>query len=358
MGVWIGGASEVPLMPPNDLFVHRTLLTGAEAIVVTDTRRATREPGEPLHAGVWGGHSLWWRWDAPIDGDVRITTDGSEVDTLLAVYTGSELGSLKPVAANDDHGLGVSSRIRFSAVRGISYAIAVDSIGSDARSPEGPVVMRLEFIPEPIRRPVNDAFGGRSRLLGSPVGQRVETSNRNATREPGEPTHAQVVGDTSVWWEWTPEDAKPVMLSTEGSDFDTVLAVYTGEVLGSLTPVVVNDDVDSSSGVLFSQAAFRPVAGRRYFIAVDGFDGAQGAVRLSMTPWTLHAEQVQRTAGEGVQFRVPGLVGTRQTLESSLDPRCCWVPVPQWENSGGTGTFVVPVTPGSTGRFYRIISTP
>ncbi|NBP25806.1 MAG: hypothetical protein EBU81_14925, partial [Proteobacteria bacterium] len=61
MGVWIGGASEVPLMPPNDLFVHRTLLTGAEAIVVTDTRRATREPGEPLHAGVWGGHSLWWR---------------------------------------------------------------------------------------------------------------------------------------------------------------------------------------------------------------------------------------------------------------------------------------------------------
>ncbi|MEN9546133.1 MAG: hypothetical protein RLZZ356_865 [Verrucomicrobiota bacterium] len=102
MGVWMGGASEVPLMPPNDHFLHHTPVTGAETIGVTDTLRATREPGEPLHADLWGGHSLWWRWDAPIDGDVRITADGSPMDTLLTGVTGQALGGLPPVVASDE----------------------------------------------------------------------------------------------------------------------------------------------------------------------------------------------------------------------------------------------------------------
>ena len=46
---------------------------------------ATKETGEPDHAGNVGGASVWCRWVAPADGTVTFDTFGSNYDTLLAV---------------------------------------------------------------------------------------------------------------------------------------------------------------------------------------------------------------------------------------------------------------------------------
>jgi len=46
---------------------------------------ATKEPGEPAHAGNDGGASIWYSWTAPSTGNVTITTEGSSFDTLLGV---------------------------------------------------------------------------------------------------------------------------------------------------------------------------------------------------------------------------------------------------------------------------------
>jgi hypothetical protein len=199
---------------------------------------------------------------------------------------------------------------------------------------------------------------GRTRLVGSTSGLRIETSNRFATRDLGEPYHADVVGDSSLWWEWTPQTSGPVELSTEGSDFDTVLAVYTGDSLTSLVPVAVSDDVDSPSGALTSLLTWSPQVGRRYFIAVDGFDGASGKVSLSLAPWVPRAQNLQLTTEGVFQFRVPGLLQTSQILESSSDPGCCWSPVPGWRISGGVGTYMEWMPDGASRRFYRVISLP
>jgi hypothetical protein len=107
-------------------------IPGAETVnirVRSSNYRATREPGEPDHAGQPGGKSLWWRWTAPRTGPVLLTTTGSSVDTLLAVYTGSALSGLQLVASNDDAGEEGSpmSELVFEAVAGVEYQIAVDS---------------------------------------------------------------------------------------------------------------------------------------------------------------------------------------------------------------------------------------
>lgn len=358
MALWMAfSAVAGPPTPANDGFAGRFRLQGNAFSVSTTNFGATREPGEPLHAGVAGGHSLWWRWEAPADGEVRITTDGSETDTLLAVYTGSDLRLLREVVSNDDHGLAVTSKVRFTAVKGTSYAIAVDSSGGDDRAAVGRILLGLEFIPEPILRPVNDGFARPARLPWSPGILEVEATNRNATRELGEPDPARGMGDASVWWEWTPESSEVVQLSTAGSDFDTVLAVYTGWSLDSLSVVARSDDVDSASGVLTSLLTWAPVAGRRYLIAVDGFDGATGRIRLSLGPWRPRAMDVQWADGV-FQFRVPGVSGTPVTLESSSDPRCCWSPIPGWGIEGGIGTFMEPMSMQTPRRFFRVVPKP
>jgi thiol-disulfide isomerase/thioredoxin len=70
-------------------------------------------------------------------------------------------------------------------------------------------------------------------------------------------------------------------MSTAGSSFDTVLAVYLGPALASLTPVISDDDSGSNST---SRVNFRAIAGETYYIAVDGFQGATGNIRLAIAP--------------------------------------------------------------------------
>src|SRR5205814_2055031 len=59
---------------------------------------ATKETGEPNHAGNAGGKSVWWNWTAPDNNSVTFTTKGSGFDTLLAVYTGASVSALTAVA--------------------------------------------------------------------------------------------------------------------------------------------------------------------------------------------------------------------------------------------------------------------
>jgi hypothetical protein len=114
--------------PVNDNFANRILLPGSSATATGTNVKATRESGEPRHAGISGGKSVWWTWTAPSSGTVTMDTLGSRFDTLLAVYTGTGVSALASVASNDDAGgsAGVSSKVTFSATAGRQYQVAVD----------------------------------------------------------------------------------------------------------------------------------------------------------------------------------------------------------------------------------------
>ena len=65
-------------------------------------------------------------------------------------------------------------------------------------------------------------------------------------------------------------------IDTAGSDFDTLLAVYTGSSVDGLTVVASNDDAIG----LQSEVSFTAQQGGAYHIAVDGYSGATGTVAL------------------------------------------------------------------------------
>ncbi|MBI4327136.1 MAG: TlpA family protein disulfide reductase, partial [Chloroflexi bacterium] len=97
------------------------------------------------------------------------------------------------------------------------------------------------------------------------------------------------MGGGSVWWEWTAFTAGRVAISTTGSSFDTVLAVFTGDSIDALSLVASNDDEDILAGVFTSRLSFFARLGTRYQIAVAGTrDGgagfASGEIRLKIAP--------------------------------------------------------------------------
>lgn len=126
--------------------------------------------------------------------------------------------------------------------------------------------------------PANDNFTDAQRIKGTAT---IQTNNLGATEEPSEPDHAGDPGGASIWYVYTATGDGEVTISTAGSDFDTLLAVYVGSTLSQLSVIVANDD--AASGNLTSEVTFQATEGTTYFIAVDGKGGATGNIVLSFT---------------------------------------------------------------------------
>lgn len=225
-------ASAVEAAPVNDDFADAIDLNavGADTFVDGVNVAATKEVNEPDHAGNAGGHSVWYTWTAPGDGSiphVAIQVFGN-FDTLLGVYTGASVDTLVEVISNDDVAFG-SSTVSFATTPGTTYRIAVDGFGGKSG----------RFSIFWMESPLNDNFAEAIALVGA-SGRRSGDTVRGATVELGE----QDLFDTgtSVWYSWTPPADGTYKLSTLGSTFDSVMAVYTGSSLEALELLRFNDD--------------------------------------------------------------------------------------------------------------------
>ena len=105
-------------------------------------------------------------------------------------------------------------------------------------------------------------------------------SNGNATTEVGEPNIGGASSGRTVWWTWTAPTTGTVTIDTSGSSFDTVLGVYTGSSIASLSRIADNDDADYFTGVITSRVRFTAFAGETFQILVDGYLDASGQITL------------------------------------------------------------------------------
>lgn len=122
----------------------------------------------------------------------------------------------------------------------------------------------------------NDPFAAPQTLTGTSGTATGATAQ--ASRELGEPNHAaNNAGAKSIWYRWTAPASGTLTVDTFGSNYDTLLGVYTGTALNALTQVASNDD---TSPGFQSRVQFAVTAGTTYRIAVDGWNGASGNVTL------------------------------------------------------------------------------
>ena len=112
------------------------------------------------------------------------------------------------------------------------------------------------------------------------AGQTLTGSNVTATKESGEPNLPFNNGGKSVWWKFTAPVSGSFNVNTIGSNFDTILGIYTGNALNALTLIASDDD---SGGNLTSSSTNNLVAGTIYRIMVDGYGGASGNIQVMVS---------------------------------------------------------------------------
>ena len=115
--------------------------------------------------------------------------------------------------------------------------------------------------------PVNDNFANAIPIPVASAGS-VLANNHDATKEPGEPNHAEDPGAASVWFTYTPTTTTAAFIRTAATSADTLLGVYTGTSVNDLTLVGYNDDCGSDCGDK-SGLTLKVNAGTTYYIAVD-----------------------------------------------------------------------------------------
>lgn len=135
--------------------------------------------------------------------------------------------------------------------------------------------------PSPSPPPNNDFAN--AQIISGACGS-VSGTNLGANKEPGEPSHSPDgdPGGHSVWYQWQAPSSGSITMTTAGSNYDTVLAVYTGNVVTTVTAIAKNDDA-APPALLTSSVTFTATAGTTYKIAVDGWNGDAGSITLNWT---------------------------------------------------------------------------
>ena len=260
----------------NDDFDSALRFDGTHGYWSGTNKKATREDDEDdFSLPNTGEHSLWFAWKAPFRGLVEFNVVSDYKTVHLIAFRGAEKGELRVAADGGSYTILKDQTIRFYAEAGQEYRFLVDSY----------VVSNLAYQNLKVKldlKPSNDFLSDALDLRGdrfSEIG-----SNVGATAEPfeKETPHAGVGKGKSVWWSWTPEADGPFVITTQGSSFDTVLAVYKKNPFNQseLTRIIDNDDRNAMDWT--SQVQFNAKTDTTYYIAVDGYRGdAQGMVVLN-----------------------------------------------------------------------------
>jgi len=254
--------------PFNDAFSNAAQLSGPVVSIRSSNTNATRESGEPSVAGSVVQSSLWFAWTAPSGGAVTIDTAGSGFDTLLAVYTGTSIGSLSLVAENDNGTTWTSSsRVSFQASAGVTYRISIAS----KTTATGLVMAKIGTVA------AHDTFTTPRELSGlSPLQQ---DTNATATSEPNEPVIAGISGGKSLWYRWTAPQTARYEFSVTTASFAPLLAVYTGDSLQALQAISTFADSTGSP-----TCAFSATQGTSYLLCVNSqVAGTGGPFALAVT---------------------------------------------------------------------------
>ena len=121
--------------PGNDDFASAQVIgPGLPLTVSGSNSEATKQAEEPDHAGNAGGHSVWFEWTPSSSGPVRlqVTSCFASLHTaLVAVYTGSAINALTPVATKampnaSNCFFSEPEQLEFSVAAGTTYRIAID----------------------------------------------------------------------------------------------------------------------------------------------------------------------------------------------------------------------------------------
>jgi hypothetical protein len=213
---------------------------------------------------------VWFNYTPTVNGNATVDTCGSDFDTKITIFSGS-CGGLSVIGCNDDS-CGLQSSYTFPCTAGTTYRICAGGYGGTS----GNLQIRAQAYCTSGTL-YNDACNNPYYLMDSRNYTTEYTSCANDdTNLPGVGTIYK-----GVWFYYTPTVTGTSVVDTCGSDFDTVLAVFTN-ACGSLGLTAYNDDsaVCGGSPPRQSSVSFACTAGTTYRVCAGGYAGIYGNLRI------------------------------------------------------------------------------
>jgi hypothetical protein len=219
---------------------------------------------------------------------------------------------------------------------GQTVAAIMNSRVGDVDALQNDDIQGAQFLygaPGSVTRPANNDFSAASAITLTNNAATVTGTNTHANKETGEPNHApNELGGASVWWRWTASASGSMQITTAGSNFDTMLAAYTGTAVNALTQLAANDDVQA--GVIrTSTITFDVTSGTTYYIAVDGWQGEWGNITLNLN-FTPASAPPANTAPAITAQPQSQTVNTGATVNLSVTASGTPAPTYQWFRNG------------------------
>jgi hypothetical protein len=245
LGLLLLAAPAQAAPPSNDLFANATPLGLGSAITQTTVEATTgTEPGTasvPTGCARMG-RTVWFR----LRGNghaLTVSTEGSQIDTVAAIYDTANTPTEGNRAACNDNAIGNQSRVTVPAtVRGNTYLVQVGAkvqpscnlVPVESCATSGMITVAAEGSP----RPGNDDQA-KPEAIGT--GVPVTVDNTGAT---GDDQCNGVPYAATIWFSWTAPDPGTPTFDASATFGDTVMGVYAAD--GSL--LGCNDDASTPGG--------------------------------------------------------------------------------------------------------------
>lgn len=320
-----GVAHAAPL--PNDDFDQATVITALPFTTTVDTRDGTAADDDPSNCW-WSTTSAWYRYTAPADGLVKMSTDRpGDVRPAISAFTG-ERGALTwtPGACQYPHGGGSNT---FAVTAGTTYHfLLADSLVT------GPATFGLEL----VSRAANDDFAS---AVDVPLDTDVTGDTEPAAKQAGEPTPSCANRDErSLWYRYTPDRTRIVAAKVTEEINSPSVVVFRGTELDALSEL----DCRQSSR---DPAIFTATPGETYYVRVA--DGIYGA-----GPLTLRLEDAPQIKPytEWVLPEHPGVFDDVQFIIAPGDPAGRWLAGGEVDFGDGTSA-TIPAVQGAATVYHK-----
>lgn len=247
--------------PAQDAFASAKAVTSLPFVHSTSTSKATMQAGEPDPEALdcaGRGPTIWYRYKPGTTKTVRVDVTTAVFDPWIAVFRGTTLGGLTLVDCNDDT-VDTLPNVAFRAVAGTTYYVQIGGYANE----NGALTVRLRKVKSPL---LNDNFAGAQAVIADGATHEIPDTGKATTQTGESQATCADRSSASVWYSFTPTGATTYSFDASSTNYLTVLSVYTGTTIDSLTPVACN----------FSDVEFSAVGGTKYYIRVAGYYGQSG----------------------------------------------------------------------------------
>jgi hypothetical protein len=305
---WTDLASQVRLGPGVETLWSEPCVTREESLETEALVRALRErgelPPEPDGAALLQKDGAAPEPTAPAGKSLVVYNDGAtELNVRVSMSPGVPWLSWHPGTTTLTH-------IPAGGSQGLQLYFDF------SKAPNGTSATTLYFtktdlteqVAVPIsittNRPGNDNCAGAPTITTSPYSYSADITQATTSGDPV-PSCGNGSREKSVWFQYTPAYDGTVVADTIGTNFDTILSVWTG-ACGAVTAASCDDD---SGGSLTSRISMAVSAGVPYKFMVSAYRGEGGTLRfhLQYTPATRRL--ILGTGGTGTGTVAPSPPG-------------------------------------------------